>query len=106
MVENKIKTLNLDEAAAFLKMAPEVLRRNTAKGKIPGAKPGGRWIFREDDLAEYIRSFYASNAKVLQGAVKINRSNKWHSTKEVTRGGSQSAAKETAYNNLLELRTS
>jgi hypothetical protein len=33
-----MKTLNLKEAAAFLKMTPEGLRRIAAKGEIPGSK--------------------------------------------------------------------
>jgi len=105
MTEHKLKILNLQEAARFLKMAPEVLRRNTANGKIPGAKLVGRWVFLEYDLAEYIRSFYASNARVLQGAVNIKRNKTWRSTKEVIRGGSQLQGKAVAYNKLLGLRT-
>jgi hypothetical protein len=53
-----MKTLNLSEAAAFLHMHPEELRTRAKRGVIPGAKIGRRWVFIEDDLAEYIRSLY------------------------------------------------
>src|SRR4029077_9838800 len=58
-----MKTLTLQEAAALLKMTSEGLRLKAIKGEIPGAKPGKRWVFSEDDLAEYLRSLYSSNAK-------------------------------------------
>jgi len=45
-------------------MNPETLRRKAANGDIPGPKPGKGWCFREDDLAEYLRSLYARDAKV------------------------------------------
>lgn len=101
-----MKTLTLEEAANLLKMTPEGLRIKAKKGEIPGAKPGKCWIFREDDLAEYIRSLYPSSAKALQGVIESNRRKTWHSTKEVVRGGSQLPAKELAYKNLLGLPTS
>jgi excisionase family DNA binding protein len=60
-----IKTLDLKEAARFLKITPEGLRRKAARGEIPGAKPGKCWCFREDDLADYIRSLYRSSEATL-----------------------------------------
>ena len=100
-----MKTLNLQEAADFLKMTPEGLRIKAIRGDVPGAKPGKRWVFSEDDLAEYLRSLYPSNAKLLQGAIEIGRSKIWHSTKEVIRGGLKSAKTEEEYNKALERQT-
>jgi excisionase family DNA binding protein len=100
-----MKTLTLIEAADFLKMTPEGLRRKASKGDIPGAKPGKCWVFREDDLAEYLRSLYPSIAKALQGVIESSRRKKWRSTKEVTYGGSQLHTKDLAYKNLLGLPT-
>jgi hypothetical protein len=54
------KTLNLLEAAAFLHMHPEEVRTRAKSGLIPGAKPGNRWVFLEDDLAEFVRSLYTA----------------------------------------------
>lgn len=100
-----MKTLTLQEAANFLKMTPEGVRIKAMKGEIPGAKPGKRWVFSEDDLADYLRSLYPSNAKLLQGAIEIGRRKIWHYTKEVTRGGLRSAKMEEDYNKALERQT-
>ena len=52
-----MKTLNLREAAAFLKMHPVTLQGKAKVGDIPGAKPGKSWVFIDEDLANYIRSY-------------------------------------------------
>jgi excisionase family DNA binding protein len=101
-----MRTLNLSEAADFLKMTPEGLRRKAACGEIPGAKPGRRWCFCEDDLAEYVRSLYAGTANVSQGVVGIDRRTTWRSVKEVTCGGLESVMVEDEYNKALGLATS
>ncbi|HKC17430.1 MAG TPA: helix-turn-helix domain-containing protein [Steroidobacteraceae bacterium] len=51
-----MKALNLEEAAAFLHINAEELRARAKRGAIPGAKIGRRWVFLENDLAEFIRS--------------------------------------------------
>ena len=56
------QTLTLKEAAAFLKMCPEALRRKAKVGEIPGAKPGKCWCFLEEDLIVYLRQCYAHSA--------------------------------------------
>ncbi len=76
----KLKTLTLEEAAVYLNMSPGSLRRKAFSGQIPGAKPGKRWCFYEDDLAQYLRSLYASPATV--SLAYPNRRNQCHSTKE------------------------
>jgi len=58
-----MNTLNLDQAASFLKMSAEDLRRKTKTGKIPGAKPGKAWVFLEEDLVTYLRSLYPPRGK-------------------------------------------
>lgn len=100
-----MKTLDLKEAAAFLKMTPEGLRRKVVNGEIPGAKPGKRWCFREDDLAEYLRSLYPSNAKTSWGVLEIKRRTTWRSKKEEKEmsGGSASASMEREYRKILGL---
>jgi excisionase family DNA binding protein len=97
-----MKTLSLQEAAIFLKMTPEGLRRKAIKGEIPGAKPGKCWVFREDDLAEYLRSLYPNAAKSLQGVIASRRRKTWRFTKEVILGGLTSATVEEEYSRLLE----
>ena len=46
-----MKTLSLQEAAAFLHVHPETLREAARAGRIPGAKVGRAWVFLENDLA-------------------------------------------------------
>src|SRR3990167_2428766 len=100
-----MKTFDLQEAAAFLKMTCEGLRRKVVRGEVPGAKPGKRWCFREDDLAEYLRSLYPTPAKASWGVLEIDRRTTWHSTKEAIRGGSPLATVEKEYNKALGLAT-
>ena len=61
-----VRTLNLDEAAAFLQMHPEEVRQRTKHGLIPGGKAGRRWVFLEADLADYVRSLYPVRRQALQ----------------------------------------
>ena len=53
-----MKTLNLEQAAAFLHMHPYTLMQKVNAREIPAAKPGKRWVFIEDDLADYLRGQY------------------------------------------------
>jgi hypothetical protein len=61
-----MKTLDLKEAAAFLKMHPEEVRRRARLGQLPGAKVGKRWVFLEDDLVAYVRASCPSSRQALQ----------------------------------------
>lgn len=60
-----IRTLDLKQAAEFLKISPRLLSQKAAKGEVPGAKVGRCWCFREDDLAQYIRSLYVKKRKLM-----------------------------------------
>src|SRR5690606_23006806 len=61
-----MRTLDLREAAAFLKMHPEEVRRRAKCGQIPGGKAGRAWVFIDLDLADYVRSLYAEPRQALQ----------------------------------------
>jgi hypothetical protein len=61
-----LRTLALDEAAAFLHMHPEEVRTRAKRGLIPGAKAGRRWVFLEIDLVEFVRSLYPVRRQALQ----------------------------------------
>ena len=80
-----MKTLNLSEAAQFLKLHPEEVRRRAKAGIIPGAKLGKRWTFIEVDLADHIRSLYACTRQALQ--VGHKEKNLCHSLNVAKRGG-------------------
>ena len=79
-----MNTLDLQQAAAFLHMHPEEVRRRAKLGLLPGAKPGKSWIFLDDDLAEYVRSHYAVQRQALQ--VTPRKESLCHSTNAVVRG--------------------
>ncbi len=53
-----MNTLNLQEAAAFLKIHPVTLGEKARLGIIPGTKIGKCWVFVDVDLIAYIRSQY------------------------------------------------
>jgi len=99
-----MRMLTLIEAAVFLNMTPDGLRKKVIKGELPGAKIGKRWCFLQNDLVEYLRSLYPNNAKTSWGV--SHRRKLWHSTKEEISGGLTSVTVELEYKKLLELQTS
>ena len=66
MVSNDHETLDLYEAADFLKMHWQTLRGKAARGEIPAAKPAKQWVFLLEDLVSYLRSNYAQSWLGLQ----------------------------------------
>ena len=57
-----MQTLDLNEAATFLRIHPVTLVRMAQRGQIPAAKPGKKWVFIDIDLAEWLRAQYAPQA--------------------------------------------
>jgi len=50
------ETVGLEEAAQYLGMAPSTLRKRAAAGKVPGSKPGRRWMFKRAEIAQYFEA--------------------------------------------------
>jgi excisionase family DNA binding protein len=50
----KLSLLTIEQAAAYLQMNPQVVRRWLRKGKLPGFKMGQEWRIDEKDLAALI----------------------------------------------------
>jgi hypothetical protein len=96
-------TLDLNEAAAFLKLHPATLRLRAAAGLVPAARIGRRWMFLEEDLAAYVRKQYADHWQALQG--DHEESTPCHSTNARARrfGGSDSPTTDAAYRKALGL---
>ena len=67
------KILDKNEAATFLKMAPETLRRKAQTGEIPACKSGKNWIFVDVDLLLYIRSQYQDDNNIYLTSSKLNK---------------------------------
>jgi len=61
-----METWNLEQAAHYLKLHPEELRRRAKAGLVPAAKIGKCWVFIPNDLADFVRSLYAHEWQALQ----------------------------------------
>lgn len=100
-----MKSLTLQEAAAFLKLHPEEVRRRAKAGLVPGAKLGKRWVFLLDDLAQYVRSLYSAPRQALRVTWRKEVTD-CHSTNAAVRGGLISPHQAaSALDALLALKT-
>ncbi|MCP5345367.1 MAG: helix-turn-helix domain-containing protein [Pseudomonadales bacterium] len=54
------ETLDLQEAADFLKLHWQTVRERAKSGDIPAAKLGRRWVFLKADLVLYLQSHYST----------------------------------------------
>lgn len=81
-----MSTLDLKQAADFLKMHPEEVRRRARAGQLPGAKAGKRWVFIDEDLVAYLRSLYASPRQALRVTLR-KEVETCHSASEALCGG-------------------
>lgn len=50
-----METMNVQQAADFLKISDTSVERMAGEGIIKGAKVGKQWVFFKDDLADYLR---------------------------------------------------
>ena len=101
-----MNTLDLNEAAHFLKMNPEVLRRKAKSGLVPGRKAGKCWIFIKEHLADWVSGRYADARRGLQEIddLRLEVKNTCQSTSEKKRGGfSSPRLTDAEYNKLLGL---
>jgi len=97
--------MTLPEAAEFLKMHPEEVRRRTKAGLIPGAKAGRAWVFLEVDLADWLRSLYCPSLPFSRITLK-NEVEKCHSINAERSGGSMLLhPAENEYASLLGLKS-
>jgi Helix-turn-helix domain len=102
-----VNTLNLNEAASYLKMNPEVLRRKARAGQVPGRKAGKRWIFVKEHLADWVSGRYSEPRRELQVIDRLKQEDKkqCQSTSEKKRGGFSSPHRTDAeYSKLLGLK--
>ena len=58
-----MNSLDLKEAAHFLKMHWQTLRTKAVSGEISGAKISKRWVFLEEDLVQHVRSQYSGTGR-------------------------------------------
>ena len=98
-------TLNLKEAAAFLKIHHVTLCVKAGAGEIPGARIGKRWVFVKVDLLEHIRAQYRVQA--MEGDQPMEKSSCHFSNGKIHQiGGSKSRLPaDDAYSKVLGLLT-
>jgi excisionase family DNA binding protein len=102
-------SFDINEAADFLKIHHESLRRLAVKGEVPARKVGKRWVFIREHLADYVSGRYiqhGSGLRVLDGG-KTQELQKWQSKKEMASGTLTSSLQTASeYAELLGLKTS
>lgn len=104
-----MQTLDLEEAAEFLKMNAEVLRRKAKAGKAPGRKAGKRWIFIKEHLADWVSGRYPEHGRelrVIDGGKQPKEANTPCQSTNGDKLGGFSSPHQTAseYNALLGLK--
>jgi excisionase family DNA binding protein len=50
-----MKTLDIEQCAAFLRIHKVTAYEMAAKGELPGAKIGRAWVFLEEELINYVK---------------------------------------------------
>ena len=101
-----MRTLDLREAAQFLRMSPAVLRGKARQGLVKAAKPGKCWVFLDDDLAVYLGQLYAGRRQAPLSGSNEEKS-LWGYQDAVMSGGSNSPRRTAnEYASLLGLATS
>ncbi len=53
MVFNREKYLTVPEAARYLQVNEETIRRNVRSGRLKAEKIGNQWFIRKNDLPSY-----------------------------------------------------
>ena len=96
--------LDLEEAAAFLRMTPEGLRRVACRGGVPGRKVGHRWLFSAEHLVRWIAEGYTDRRQAAEPS--DSEVSQCLSTNAAKFGGFSSLTQmDAAYNEALAPRT-
>jgi excisionase family DNA binding protein len=61
-----MSTLDLEEAAIFLKAGTDTVSELARTNVIPAAKIGRSWVFVDVELIDYIRSQYSAPCQTLK----------------------------------------
>ena len=55
-MEKLRRTMNVEEAADYLRMPLNTLYMKLHKGEVPGMKPGKRWVLFSDELDKWLEA--------------------------------------------------
>ena len=103
MGNSEHETLNLNQAADFLKLHWQTLREKAKCGEVPAAKLGRRWVFLREDLVSYLRSHYSTRRPRSQVQQSVGDSLCCTNDPIRNSGGANSKHRmESEYNNLLK----
>ncbi|MBI1284990.1 MAG: helix-turn-helix domain-containing protein [Thiobacillus sp.] len=72
----KMKTLDIDECADFLKISRTGASEMAVAGDLPGARIGSAWVFLEEDLVDYLRTLIRVQRRDRQAALLGTRQDK------------------------------
>lgn len=98
-----VASLDLYQAADFLKMHWQTLRAKAKAGEVPGAKIGKRWVFLEEDLATHVRTHYSDRRPRSQVQHRVGDTLCCTSDQTRLTGGAVSRHRtDVEYNNLLK----
>jgi len=99
-----MQTIDLNDAAIFLKMNAEVLRRQAKAGIIPGRKTGKSWVFVQEHLADWVSGRYPESGQSLQviDTQQTEAIQQCQSTNVVKLGGSSSSSTAMKLDSLLK----
>lgn len=96
-------TLDIYEAADFLKMHWQTLRKKVKSGEIPAAKLSKSWVFIEADLVKLIQSKYSSSCSPRSQVQQTGEIPCCTNDKNRDSGGVSSPHQtESEYNDLLK----
>jgi len=65
MAENNKEAFNINEAAAFLGVHPQTIRKLARAGELPAFKVGRAWRFHRQALQKWVDTHYERNKKPL-----------------------------------------
>ncbi len=103
MENRNYETLDLLQAADFLKLHWQTLREKAKRGEVPAAKLGRRWVFLREDLVSYLRSHYSTSRPRSQVQQSVGDSLCCTNDPIRVSGGAHSQHQtETEYNDLLK----
>ena len=99
-----MKTMEIEEAAQFVKLHPVTLSEMARLGEVPAAKPGKKWVFIDVDLIEWLRANYRSQASVSDSTERSNTCHFSNAKTQAIGGSKLLPPTESEYKKALGLK--
>jgi excisionase family DNA binding protein len=101
-----MKTMGIEEAAAFLRVHRITLYRMAKRGEVPAAKPGKEWVFIDVDLIGWLRAQYQVQASLSDSDERRQTCHSSNARIRRTGGSKLLPQMDDEYNKVLGLPTS